>query len=81
MKKIFIGDSPKSTYAGIAAGALYAALPYLQSGTVDWKNVAIAVALYILGRLSGDSIQHPPAPPTVTGGGGKVINMNSPTAA
>lgn len=53
--KNFLGSSPRTTIAGIILAGLYALQTAILTQPVQWYNVAIVVAIAVLGRLAGDS--------------------------
>lgn len=59
MKKLILGDNPLTTLAGIALAALYVIRDSMDNHLTLVEG-AIAVAIAILGRLAGDSLNVKP---------------------
>lgn len=55
MKNFFLGSNPQTSIAGIILAGLYALQTAIANPPVQWWNVAIVVAIAVLGRLSADS--------------------------
>jgi hypothetical protein len=55
MKKIFLGSNPQTSLAGIILAGLYALQAATSTTPAHWYDVAIPVAIAILGRVAGDS--------------------------
>lgn len=61
-KNLFIGAHGTTSYMGMIAGVLTFLGDYLQNNsTVTFKGIAVALALYLLGRVSADGSKTPPA--------------------
>ncbi len=55
LKKIILGNNPHTTIVGAVLAGLYALQTTLATPNVQWYNVAITVAIAVLGRVAGDS--------------------------
>jgi len=55
MKKVLLGNHPLTSLLGLAAGVLVYLQQLIESGQNDGWKIAIAVALYLLGRLASDA--------------------------
>ena len=55
MLKSILGNNPQTTIAGIILAGLYALQTAMSSAAAHWYDVAIPVAIAVLGRLAGDS--------------------------
>lgn len=53
--KHILGSNPLTTIAGFIVAGLMAAQTLMAAGETNWLNIAIATAIAILGRVSGDS--------------------------
>ena len=55
LKKILLGNNPRSTIIGAIVASLYAIQTTLSTSPAHWYDWALAGALALFGRLSADS--------------------------
>ncbi|MBV7529049.1 hypothetical protein [Chitinophaga sp. sic0106] len=55
MKQLILGKSPITSILGYVAAGIMIIQTSLDSGETNWLNIAVAVALGLLGRKAGDS--------------------------
>lgn len=55
MIKLILGSNPRTSITGIILAGLYAFQTALSSSPAHWYDVAIIVAIAVLGRAAGDS--------------------------
>lgn len=53
--KIVLGKHQITSILGIIAGALVMLQQFFTSGETDWKKIALAIAIYVLGRVAADA--------------------------
>lgn len=53
--KLLFGSNPLTTIAGYILAGLYAAQTVMTTGFTHWYDIAIPVAIAILGRVAGDT--------------------------
>jgi len=65
MKKLLLGNHPWTSIIGLVIGSLTYLQQLLESGQNNGWTIAIAVAIYLLGRLASDASSSSTATSTV----------------
>lgn len=55
VSKAVLGTHPLTSILGIVGGALVMLQSFYAQGESDWKKIALAIAIYVLGRVAADA--------------------------